>query len=391
MTRWIALTFIALALAAGDATAALAGAGTAVWVYGAHRWHPSTMPGRLAQLPGAARHLYLSVEDGRRLITDDPGDAGRLADLLDLAEGRLGFTVDAMLLQDPAWASDPEGATARVLRIVAFQRAMQAGGRHGFRGLHFDIEPFSTDEWDCAGSGDRRTMMHGLQTVFAGIRHAVEASDPDLLLSAALPWWVISHSTDGTETPEAGPRAWLETLDEIVVMVYGDPGGPLVGSSAAGVLERVGGARWSTVPAGRGFRIGLATYEYRDDAALAASMREVAAGLDRWPGFRGLAVFAYGQPFNAPLVTTVSGRVVDGAGRPIAGATISANGELTHTSRCGLFELRGLPPGLARVMVEAEGFLPAVVPVAGLRPGHLREIPPVSLKPRQAPAGTAGP
>ncbi len=390
MTRWIALTCIALALRAGDATAALAGGGTAVWVYGAHRWHPSTMQARLAQLPGAARRLYLSVEDGRRLITDDPGDAGRLADLLDLAEGRLGLTVDAMLLQDPSWASDPEGATARVLRVVAFQRAMQAGGRHGFRGLHFDIEPFSTDEWDCAGTSDRRTMMHGLQTVFAGIRHAVETSGTDLLLSAALPWWVISHRTDGTEASEAGLRAWLDTLDEIVVMVYGDPGGPLVGSSAAGVLTRVGGARWGAVPAGRGFRIGIATYEYRDEAALASSMRQVAEGLDRWPGFRGLAVFAYGQPYNAPLVTAVSGRVVDGAGRPIAGASISANGELTRSSQCGLFELRGLPPGGARIMVEADGFLPAVVPVAGLEPGRLREIPPVALKPRQAPAGTVG-
>jgi Carboxypeptidase regulatory-like domain len=351
------------------------------WVYGAHRWRPATVEARLAHLPGAARHLFLSVEDGRRLIMDDPADGERLADLLDLAEGRLGLTVDAMLLQDPSWASDPEGAIARVARAVTFQRAVSAAGRHGFRGLHFDIEPFSTEEWGCGAAGDRRVIVRRLQAVFARIRHVVQASGMDLRLSAALPWWVVSRSA---ELPDAAPRAWLGTLDEIVLMVYGDPGGPLVGESAAGVLARAGGGMsWAGIPPGHGFWIGMATYEYASEAALAASMHQVAAGLDRWPGFRGLAVFAYGQPFNSPLVTIVQGRVVDGAGRPVAGATIRGNDEPARSSRCGVFELRGLPAGRAQITVEAAGFAPSSVTVAGLVPGHLREIPPIALKPRQ--------
>jgi hypothetical protein len=389
LTRWITLTLIALALMTKDGAAAAAGSGTAVWMYGAHRWSPATAEARLARLPAAARHLYLSVEDGRRLVMDDPADAERLADLLDLAEGRLGLTVDAMLLQDPSWASDPDGATARVTRVVAFQRTMRAAGRHEFRGLHFDIEPFSTEEWECSAATDRRMTVRRLQAVFAGIKHVVQASGADLPLSAALPWWVV---TRGAELPDADPRAWLGALDEIVLMVYGDPGGPLVGESAARVLARVGrGPTWAGLPAGRGFRIGLATYEYHNEAALAASMRQVGAGLARWTGFRGLAVFAYGQPFDAPLVTAVKGRVVDGGGRPIAGATIRGNDQLARSSGCGLFDLRGLPAGRAQITVEAEGFSPASVTVGDLVPGRLREMAPIALKQRQATGGRVGP
>lgn len=384
--RWMTLTLVALGLMTQDAAAT---SPTAVWVYGAHRWRPATAEARLAQLPAAARHLYLSVEDGRRLVIDDPADAARLSDLLDLAQGRLGLTVDAMLLQDPSWASDPEGAIARVARVVAFQRREQAAGRRGFHGLHFDIEPFSTEEWGCGGAADRRTIVHRLRAVFAGIRGALQASGADLPLSAALPWWLV---TRGADLPDADARAWLRTLDEIVVMVYGDPGGPLVGESPSSVLARVGpGATWTGLPAGRGVRIGLATYEYQNEAALAGSMRRVAAELGGWTGFRGLAVFAYGQPFHAPLVTDVQGRVVDGAGRPVGGATIRGDDELAHSSRCGTFELRGLPAGPARIIVEADGFSPASVTVTGLVPGRLREIPPVVVTRRQAHARRAAP
>src|SRR3972149_2671126 len=45
------------------------------------------------------------------------------------------------------------------------------------------------------------------------------------------------------------------------------------------------------------------------------------------PGFGGLAVFAHGQPFDAPLVTSLEGRVLDREGRPVAGARDPAAGQ----------------------------------------------------------------
>jgi hypothetical protein len=385
MARSTAVAFVVLALMTGAEAGTSVGTDTAVWVYGAQRWSPSSAEARMRHLPGAARRLYLSIEDGRRLDIDDPAVAERLAGLLDLATGRLGLAVDAMLLQDPSWGSDPAGASARVARVVAFQRARMRAGRPGFGGLHFDIEPFSTDEWACAGVDERRMITRRLREVFVAVARVVRESGTGLRLSAALPWWLAAP---GAERAEAAPRAWLGILDEVVLMVYGEPGGPLIGESAATVLARIGGDEaWAGLPPGRGVRIGLATFEYRDETALAASMRRVKAGLAGRPGFRGLAVFAYGQPFDAPLLTAVEGRVVDGAGRPVAGAVVRGNDRMTRSAPCGLFHLRGLRTGPVEITVEAPGYSPRSVPVAGLVPGRLRQIPPIVLTQHAAAPG----
>ena len=44
----------------------------AIWVYGANRWTPAEEDAELARLAAVARRLYLSVEDGPRLLVDDP-------------------------------------------------------------------------------------------------------------------------------------------------------------------------------------------------------------------------------------------------------------------------------------------------------------------------------
>jgi hypothetical protein len=53
--------------------------------------------------------------------------------------------------------------------------------------------------------------------------------------------------------PNAAPAEWLTEFDEVVLMVYGDPGGPLVGESAAAILRRLDDERlWRSLPPGRG-------------------------------------------------------------------------------------------------------------------------------------------
>src|SRR5581483_7175124 len=97
------------------------------------------------------------------------------------------------------------------------------------------------------------------------------------------------------------------------------------------------------------------------------------------PGFRGLAVFGHGQPFDAPLVTAAEGRLLDRHGAPVAGARIRAGDRAARSNRCGLFVLRGLPE-TARLTVSADGFRPAQAAVAGLRPGRLRTLAPLVLE-----------
>jgi hypothetical protein len=269
----------------------------------------------------------------------------------------------------------------RVERALAFHTGRRAAGRPGFAGLHLDIEPHTEEPWQCADVPARAEMVRGLQRVFGAVARRIAAEGSGLRLSAALPWWLGPLSE---QIREAAPAGWLADLDEVVLMVYGDPGGPLVGETPAAVLRRVDDTRlWADLPAGRGLRIGLASYEYRDPAALEAALRTVDAALAPRPGFRGLAVFAHGQPYDAPLVTSVEGRLVDPGGRPVAGVRVRAGDQETWSNRCGLFSLRRLPPPAAEVVATVDGFGPTRFTVAGLVPGRHRELPPVVLEPRR--------
>src|SRR5262249_31391502 len=296
------LAVLALALGCGMLSPSLAGqpaAGpdTAMWVYGADRWTPAEQDAELARLATLTRRLYLSVEAGSRLLVDDPDGARRLGDLLDDATPRFGLAVEAMLLQDPSWVADPTGATERVARVLAFHTARRASGQPGFAGLHFDIEPQSEEAWVCASDGERAETLRRLQDVFHRARVATQAVSPasTLTLSAALPW---SLGPLAAAVPTAAPAAWLAALDEVVLMVYGDPGGPLVGESGPAVLRRIDDARlWQGLPPGRGLRIGLATFEHRDTAALRGTIAETSAAFGARPGFRGVAIFANDQVY----------------------------------------------------------------------------------------------
>ena len=269
---------------APGAGAPAAGPDAAIWVYGAHRWTPDEQETHLAHFATIARRLYLSVEDGPRLLVDEPDGARRLGELLDRATGHFRLPVEAMLLQDPSGVSDPVGAVERVARVVAFHAGRRASGRPGFTGLHFDVEPHSDEAWACASAGERAATLRSLQEIFRRARAAARAGAPAPAprLSAALPWWLGPLSV---EVPNAAPAEWLRELDEVVLMVYGDPGGPLVGESGTAVLRRLDDARlWRNLPPSRGLRVGLATFEHKDATALRATIAEVTARLGARPG-----------------------------------------------------------------------------------------------------------
>jgi hypothetical protein len=351
----------------------------AIWVYGADRWSGAEQEAHLARLATLARRLYLSVEDGPRLLVDEPDSAQRLGDLVDRATERFGLVVEAMLLQDPSWVGDPEGAVDRVRRVVRFDAARRASGRPGFAGFHFDIEPHSEEAWACASAAARAATLRRLQAVFRRARAIAHEHTPrPPTLSAALPWWLGPLSI---EVPDAAPAAWLADLDEVVLMVYGDPGGPLVGESVPAVLRRVDDARlWRTLPAERGLRIGLATFEHKDVGALRGTIAGVTAALGARPGFRGVAIFANDQVYDAPLAAFVEGRVLDEGGLPVAGAHLRAADQEADANRCGGFGLKALPIAGTELEVTAQGFRPARLRVGPLAPGRVRELPPIRLE-----------
>jgi hypothetical protein len=377
--RFLAVvTLAATCLAGGPGRGEPADLDVGLWVYDTHAWPPESWAARLSGLPLSARRLYLSVEAGPVLLVDDPALGEHLGSLLEVAVRRHGLAVEAMILQDPSWGGNPDGALARTDRLLAFHRARRARGHAGFAGLHLDIEPHTEEPWACATAGERRAIVRSLQALFGRIGRAARAADPALRLTAALPWWLGPLSG---EVPEGAPVHWLAELDEVVLMAYGDPGGPVVGGSPGAVLSRVDDARlWRALPPGRGLRVGLATYEHRGAADLAATAHGLAKALRGRPGFRGVALFAHGQPFDVPLVSSLRGRVVDRAGRPVPGARVGSGGRQAVTSRCGEFVLRDLGAGAVELVVETGTRAPVRLIAPGLTPGREVYLPAVILE-----------
>jgi hypothetical protein len=244
-----------------------------------------------------------------------------------------------------------------------------------------DVQPQTLEDWECGGIPERRTLMQKLQALYGRLASAIQVPGKNgggrLQLSAALPWWIGSPSAD---IPEASPRRFFESLDEVVLMAYGEPGGPRVGGSAQALLAQLEGARlWRDIPPGKGFRIGIATYEYASAADLSATARELDRSLGSQKAYRGTAVFHSTGSYGAPLMASVRGLVRDAAGQPLAHASVKVGEHQSATNGCGRFVLRDLPTAGVVLEVKTFGLQSVAVPVAGLAAGQELEIPPIVL------------
>lgn len=355
------------------------GADIAAWVYDFPRWSGSQYEASVALLPPGTRQIYASVEDGPRFLLDDQFRAADIQRVVGAMRDQSGVAVHAILLQDTRWLDDPGGARERLTRILALNRFAPD---RAFAGVHVDVEPHTLEDWECGGIPERRGLVEKLHTLLARLASAIprpgKGGGGQLGLSAALPWWIGPLSA---EIPEAAPRRFFESLDEIVLMAFGDPGGPLVGGTARALVDRLEDARlWRDIPAGKGIRVGLATYEYASADDLLAAIRELDRALTRHVGYRGTAIFHAAGSYGAPLAASLRGLVQDGAGRPVAGLRVKAGARQTATNRCGRFVFRDLPSSGLALEVGGFGSHRITVPVGGLTPGRELEIAPIVVR-----------
>ena len=292
-----------------------------------------------------------------------------------------------MILQDTRWLDDAEGARARVARVLAVS---QSYPERAFAGVFADVEPQTLEEWDCGGVPERRALMQKLQGLFARMGSAIPSpvknkkskekdGESRLQFTAALPWWLGSPSAD---IPEASPRRFFDSLDEIVVMAYGEPGGPRIGGSAQALRQHLEDPRlWRDIPPGKGIRIGLATYEYASAADLLAVIKDLDRTFGRQKAYRGTAIFHATGPYGAPLTASVRGLVRDAAAVPVVHASVKVGDREIATNRCGRFVFRDLPAASVTLDVRGSGFQDVRVPVTGLTAGQELEIPPIVLQP----------
>jgi hypothetical protein len=350
----------------------------AVWVYDFPHWSKSQWEARMVALPPGTRHLYASVEDGPNFLPKNELQAADLQQLVGALRERSGLLTHATILQDTRWLDEPEGARERLDRILELNRAWP---ERAFAGVRVDL-PFQTlEDWECGGIPEHRALLQKFQALLARMASAIPPAGKGgkgrLSLSAALPWWIGALPAD---IPEASPRRLFENLDEVVLTAYGDPGGPLVGGSGQALLARLEDDRlWKDVPAGKGIRVGLATYEYAGASDLSATVKELDRVLGRQKTYRGTAIFHSSGAYGAPLAASIRGLVRDAAGQPVARARVKIGQRQIATNRCGRFVARDLPAAGVTLEVGNLGFQGVSVPVAGLTAGQELEIPPIVL------------
>jgi Tetratricopeptide repeat len=344
----------------------------AAWAYTLADLPPPALAAALDAL--AARRVtrvFLSVEDGRRFRLDDAEGRAGVGRVV-AAAGARGMAVHAMLLQDPRWIDHPAEA---LRRVEAAARFGDGPGERRFHGLHLDIEPYTLDAWECGGPEGRARLVARLAGLAAAARRAAGAAR--LPLSLAVPWWALRDDPVVAGSPGAALAA---AADELVLMAYGEPGGPLVGGEPERLACRVGlPGLLEQAPAGGRLTVGLAGYEHRDAAHLDEAADHLDARFGADPRWGGVALFLDGGRPGHPLVVSVRGRVVLADGRPARGAAVSLVGDgrlaaAAVANECGRFVLRAPVPGAATLVAEGREGGRAGRPLAGLVAGREREV-----------------
>jgi hypothetical protein len=356
----------------------VAAADIAVWVYDFPRWSEGRWEANVAALPPGTRHLYVSVEDGPNFLPKNELQAADLQRIVGALQERPGILTHATILQDTRWLDEPDGARERLDRILELNRGWP---ERAFAGVHVDLPFQALEDWECGGIPEHRALLQKLQTLLARMASTIPPAGKGgrgrPSLSVALPWWIGALPAD---IPEASPRRLFENVDEVVLTAYGDPGGPLVGGSAQTLLARLEDDRlWKDVPAGKGIRVGLATYEYASASDLLATAKELDRRFSRQKAYRGTAIFHSSGTYGAPLTASLRGLVRDAAGQPVARARVKIGQRQIATNRCGRFAARDLSASGVTLEVGSIGFQGVSVPVAGLAAGQELEIPPIVL------------
>jgi hypothetical protein len=320
---------------------------------------------RLKKLP-LRRTLILSIEQGPQYILDWPGGNELLACVLSNLPPPA-QTVKALFLQDISFMYNRKEAVRRAALLRRFV--------HDYPGklaaAQMDVEPYATEDWSCGGIPDRRALARSLGALLRQVRAQLDGFP--LGLDAG--WW---YATVGRQIPEIAPGTLFRAVDELYLMYYGDPGGPLLGGSAERVLEQLDAPLFFPGP-GRVY-VALASYEYRSPQHLQAEINKIHARLAARPNFGGFAIFHAGAPFNAPLVRMISGTVTGPDGRGLPDVVIEAGRVRGSSNRCGQFGLRDLPGPGATVVLRRAPYQTEQRVVESLEPGVPHDLGTIRLK-----------
>jgi hypothetical protein len=219
--------------------------------------------------------VIVSLEAGPRFLLEDRPEAKKLADLFSLARAR-GIRIEGLILQDPSWALQPNDARLR-LRTVAEFALLHPGT---IDAVQIDVEVYTEPEiFGQAGGWNRFALM------VAALRAELTSHPGVLRLTAAMPWWF------GIQVSESEFRTINESLDGVVLMVYGDRGGKPVAAEIDTFQRKVLPALLELAGRGPAITVGVASYEHASATATARFSRQLDILLAPTSGYAGTAVF----------------------------------------------------------------------------------------------------
>ena len=315
--------------------------------------------------------VILSIEQGPEfLLASREGEARVTCAVGWLREHN--YTFKPMLLQDPSFIEHQNEATRR-MRLVA-----EYAKRQPVAGAVIDIEPYGDPSWTCAASEQRRALISRYRDLLRALHSAAGA----LPLETAAPWWLTTMN----DVPDMQPQSMLQDVSGMYLMVYADEGGPLIGGTADRIAQHVppDSAYFGQANQQGKIYLGIATYETSSRETLEQEIKALQRRYANVPGFGGTAVFHAASRYNVPLVRSLDGKVVDDAGKDVAGAKVEFAGMSTYTSGCGNFGFRafGAIPG-GELIVSNPGYEPQSRQVQIAPPGQGTEVGTITLKRRK--------
>jgi hypothetical protein len=217
----------------------------------------------------------VSLEAGPRFLLDDTHEEQKLAGLFSLACAR-GIRIEGLILQDPSWALKPNDARLRLRTVAAFARRYPGT----IDAVQIDVEVYTEPKIFGQDEGWTRFAL-----MVAALRAELSSHPGVLKLTAAMPWWF------GYKVSESEFRTINQSLDGVVLMVYGDRGGQPVAAEIEIFERKVLPAILGLAGRGPAITVGVASYEHSLPSATARFSQQLDVLLDSTSGYAGTAVF----------------------------------------------------------------------------------------------------
>jgi hypothetical protein len=217
----------------------------------------------------------VSLEAGPRFLLADRAMEKRFARLFAQAAGS-GVRIEGMILQDPSWILRSSEARERTRVVLEF--ALRYPGT--IDSVQIDVEPYTVP-----GLAEQTQAWKQFATLVSTLRQELDRHPGVLQLTAAVPWWLAYVMAN----PEL--RLVGDSIDEFVMMAYGDPGGEPVAADIVAFKRKVIPAIEKLNIHARSIRVGVATYEHVSASSLTQFIVRVGELLARMPSYRGTATF----------------------------------------------------------------------------------------------------